>query len=256
MSKKQVYCLGTWEENGYHDSYFKAVQWNDEKGEIRVIETGATAYSGGCSEGAYPTPEIVEKARKVYAKKLFDAIKAQYAREVFEPENVREGEKVQLLKTHKNQIKQLEDCRKCEGSGKWVNPNNERDVRNCFGCRGTGKRKSRKTLKDKNGKTRYIHIPEGTVGTVVSCKAYGTFYRNGYNQPNRYNRSCIVRLDDGAEVRVPLEKMRLAKSMPSDEDLLEKAEKMSHDLHFARFVPRFAWYTRHHAREVVNKKNS
>jgi len=31
-------------------------------------------------------------------------------------------------------------CLKCEGSGKWINPYKAGDIRECFACRGTGKR--------------------------------------------------------------------------------------------------------------------
>jgi hypothetical protein len=44
MSK---HVVGNYEENGYHDSYFKAVLWDDEARKIEHVEIGATAYAGG-----------------------------------------------------------------------------------------------------------------------------------------------------------------------------------------------------------------
>lgn len=41
------YYMGDYEKNGYHDSYFSVVFWNDNTGEIITTEYAATAYGGG-----------------------------------------------------------------------------------------------------------------------------------------------------------------------------------------------------------------
>lgn len=47
-SESYVGCtLDTYEHNGYHDSYFYAVCWDDENGKIVEIEYDTTASGGG-----------------------------------------------------------------------------------------------------------------------------------------------------------------------------------------------------------------
>lgn len=58
--------LDTFEDNGYHDSYFFALVWDDEKGETRKVEYGATAYHGCGRVTVDATPETLGKALKWY----------------------------------------------------------------------------------------------------------------------------------------------------------------------------------------------
>lgn len=41
--------LDTFERNGYHDSYWFALVWDDESRTVKAIETGSTAYYGGAA---------------------------------------------------------------------------------------------------------------------------------------------------------------------------------------------------------------
>lgn len=59
--------LDTFEENGYHDSYFYALVWDDELGATRKVEYGGTAswsYHNGVTVDA--TPEVLARALKWY----------------------------------------------------------------------------------------------------------------------------------------------------------------------------------------------
>jgi hypothetical protein len=43
----RCFYVGDWEQNGYHDSYFSVVWWDDAAGREESAEYGATAYAGG-----------------------------------------------------------------------------------------------------------------------------------------------------------------------------------------------------------------
>jgi hypothetical protein len=62
--------LCEYEKNGYNDSDFFAVVWNDETDSIKVIEYGSTRHGGyyGCSIDA--TPETIAKAKEWKANVL------------------------------------------------------------------------------------------------------------------------------------------------------------------------------------------
>lgn len=50
--------------------------------------------------------------------------------------------------------------------------------------------------------------PKGSIGRVFWAKAYGTFYRNGYNRPGRDNIRVGLELTNGDRVFVPLSACR------------------------------------------------
>ena len=52
----------------------------------------------------------------------------------------------------------------------------------------------------------FVTFPVDTVFTVQACTAFGTFYRNGYNKPNRSNRPVLSIAGDGQLYRIPLAK--------------------------------------------------
>lgn len=54
--------LGTREQNLYHDSYFHAVVWDEERGEVRSVEYGATAYYSNTGVTVDATREVIGKA--------------------------------------------------------------------------------------------------------------------------------------------------------------------------------------------------
>lgn len=61
--------LGSYEHNGYHDSYFFAIYWSEEEGKVKIEETGATAYGGGGYYDPDATAEVLAKAA-AYAKPI------------------------------------------------------------------------------------------------------------------------------------------------------------------------------------------
>lgn len=66
-------------------------------------------------------------------------------------------------------------------------------------------------------------IPAGSVGEVFWSGSYGTFYRNGYKQPNRENTRVGLRLRDGSRVFVALSACRLDREPMSPAEIREKA---------------------------------
>jgi len=61
--------LDTFEDNGYHDSYWYALVWDDELGEPRKVEWGSTAsWSYHNSVTVDATPEVLERALAWYRK--------------------------------------------------------------------------------------------------------------------------------------------------------------------------------------------
>jgi len=54
--------LGKREQNLYHDSYFHAIVWDEERSEVRSVEYGATAYYSNTGVTVDATREVIEKA--------------------------------------------------------------------------------------------------------------------------------------------------------------------------------------------------
>lgn len=256
-----LYKLCEWEINGYNDSDWMLSVYNDEANKIETICIGSTRYAGCIEHHAQicykchgdpqmPTMEIVEKARLCLAEYIFNSLRHVEHRSVLEPDDVRIGERVRLLEPHKNQSFKTTPCTKCNGSGHWVNPRNPDDKRDCFGCKGYGEIQGEKN-KDSNGKLIWEKFQAGLSGVVKYCQAYGQFYSSGYNQPCRFNRTVKFVTDDGKLVKAPLSKLRLDREPMSDEKLREKAESLSHELHFGSMYPKCAWYDKHYAANVV-----
>jgi hypothetical protein len=125
-----------------------------------------------------------------------------------QPHDLQPGIKVRTLRDSKSQQAAQTTCDRCNGSGKWVNPRNEHDARECFACRGAGIKVGGKLTGD-NGKPVWRKLPAGTTGEVMTWESYGTFYRNGYNKPDRENTTVRMRLETGEVVPVKLEALRL-----------------------------------------------
>lgn len=94
-----------WEDNGYHDSYFHGVYFDDADGQLHKADLGATAYGGGIGfseEYAMPTPEVVEAARKLLVQGIYQRLLEAEHRDVMEPNDVQVGDIVRLLQVHKS----------------------------------------------------------------------------------------------------------------------------------------------------------
>ena len=69
------HCIGTYEENRYHDSYFHGVFFNDETNEITTRMIGSTAFGGGC----YDMPKTTDATvwAKVKAIKVAERVQRE-----------------------------------------------------------------------------------------------------------------------------------------------------------------------------------
>jgi len=247
------------------------VFYDDQANKLGETCVGSTRY-GGCScHGSqicydftnemtgqketmkHPTAEVVEKARFLLEEHILAKLTAEETRSVMNPnvEDLLDGLTMCLKEGHKNQIKVTESCRKCSSSGKWVNPRNPRDIRECFACHGTGEVKTSEKAKDANGKIVYERLPVGLFGVVIDWTSHGTFYRNGYNQPNAENTTVKLRGIDGKVWQAPLCKLRLSRTMLTADELRTKAHTLSYNLHFGSFASRFTWYDRNYAEDVA-----
>lgn len=127
-----------WEHNGYHDSDWYCIAYDDEKDRVFKLETHSTRFAGG-----YPgMPAIVEPESEVYKAATNNVINGALLGRIKEAHytvnhnNVKAGETL-VVKTRFS-VGVRDKCEKCNGSGKWVNPKRGGDIRQCFGCKGTG----------------------------------------------------------------------------------------------------------------------
>ena len=252
------YYLCEWEINGYSDSDWMAIIYNDETNSCHEVLIGTTrgAFPPHIknSNAEPPTIEIVEKARLVLKDSILKNLIAKNSLNILEPQNVVTGDRIRLIQNHKNQVKVQVTCDKCNGTGQWVNPKKLTDLRHCFNCEGKGFNFGGK-IKSDDGKLTWLVIPAETKGEVISCEAFGSFYARGYNQPNRSNRQLKVKLDNDQVINVPLAKCRLDKDLMSIEAIESLADKMSYAYNFAAtFGTKFAWYSRNYAAELAVDK--
>lgn len=194
------------ERNRYDDSDYLAIVWDAEIGAPREVLYASTRFGGDGSATVDATPEIrscyegwiaAQRAAKEEARKASPM-----------PDDLRVGARVSWLRESKSQAKSVSPCAKCAGEGCWINPRNTADRRPCFGCNGQGTVTGAKLVDDK-GKAIWNKIAKGTEGEVIDWTSFGTFYRSGYNQPNRDNTSVKVKLDDGRTVSATLAALRL-----------------------------------------------
>lgn len=212
-----LYKLDEWEHNGHDDSDWYAVVYNDETDALDRVTTGTTRFAEALHCGPAmlaPTPEVMVKAKAALARLLLASMQHVETVRVNEPgpEDIQKGARVRFLVDHSCMMKDAQKgvCPKCKGSKCWTNPRNSADQRPCFGCKGTGEVTTEYVKrKGADGKQEWHRIAAGATGEVRWSKAYGTFYRNGYNQPCRHNTTVLVVLDDGREVKAPLSKLRL-----------------------------------------------
>lgn len=250
-----LYALCEWEVNGYSDSDWYAVVYDDEHNKLFVKEIGTTRFANAMPSLSannlnLPTKDIVEKARLLLVPIILEYLKREEKLKFF-PDNFSIGDSVVSIEDHRNVEKNISNCAKCSGSGKWINPKNQQDIRSCFYCHGAGVIKGEKVKI--NGKQKYVLISQGAVGVVIDVFAFGTFYVNGYNKPDRSNRTASVKLVNGNVVNIPLSKLKLNSKELTEEQLLTKAINLSYNYDFGKFChDRFTWYDKNYASNVVN----
>lgn len=201
-----------------------------------------------------PTATIVEDARVWLEEWIFNLATLADKRRVDEPqvEDLHEGLEVRLLTDCKMQVNMTEPCNKCNGSGKWINPRNPQDARDCFGCKGTGQHVTGKQ-KDDNGKLVFEKLTAGTFGKVVDWRSFGQFYSDGYNRPDRHNTTVQFRTDDGCLLRASLKNLRLHREYQSPINIRAKARESSFRYQFSSIYPRHAWDTYNFALQVAGR---
>lgn len=258
------YLLTDWEINGYDDSDFMCTYYDDVADVIGahcygttraaaptmigISADGTTSVEIGGDVLRLPTKEIVERARIKLEDFIFGLLEREEQRRVHDPDvkDLTQGLRVRTKIECKNQMSLDVDCDKCGGSGNWTNPRNDADKRECFACKGSGVKRGPK-LKTEDGKPKWEKIPAGTTGMVIRWGSFGTFYRNGYNQPNPDNTSVQFRTDEGKVVRSTLKNLRMDRECKTAEELRVIAKDMSFGYGFSRIYPRAAWDTYNHA---------
>lgn len=267
MSK---FLLTDWEINGYNDSDFMCSYYDDVANVIGFHEYGTTRFAAPTNIGInpdgttsvtvagetllMPNADVVEKARLALADRIFDRLQKADRKLVDEPDyaDLFQGMRVRLTENVRMQVRESAPCNKCSGSGKWINPRNANDKRDCFACKGSGQHVGAK-VKGDNGKQAWDNLPAGLTGVVVDWKAFGQFYANGYNKPGRHNTTVQFRTDDGKLVRAGLSKLRLDQDYKDDSYLQGKAEELSFNYQFSALYPRHAWDTHNFAAQVAKK---
>ncbi len=233
--------LNDWEDNGYHDSDFYCAYLDIENGKVSEHMMWTTSFAGRCSCDICKSSHIssknveeLEVARNWLEDAIYTMIREIEHRNVLAPDDIHRGDVVRLLKPHRNVRKTYDsvDCRKCSGAGKWVNPHNSSDERECFGCMGSGKRKINfAKVKDSGGKLLYDTYPQDLVGTVTWTGTFRTIYSKGFNKLDRSTISTRVEAN-GREFNAPLSKLRLDHDPMSDKELRDRARNLSTNFNF------------------------
>lgn len=240
-----LFKLVEWEQNGYHDSYFKAALFDAANNTIVGVETGATAYGGGrglpepAPSGSVLLSAYVALENHIRVR-LYQGALTRHS----EPDHddLHVGMILETTAKVKCAKRIKEECHKCSGSGHWVNPRNPDDKRKCFACDGKG------THTSKAIKGEWIRLDKHTPMIVDDWKAYGQFYANGYNQPNRSNTTVTGHLADGTPVTVKLEKLKVAGEPPTEAMFRKKAHALACEGHFQDATGiKCAWLTHHFA---------
>lgn len=270
MSK---FLLTDWEINGYNDSDFMCSYYDDVANVIGFHEYGTTRFAAPTNIGInadgttsvtvdgevlrMPNAEMVEKARQVLEDRILALMVDADRRLVDEPDvdDLRDGLRVRLTEKAKMQVRTSESCQKCNGSGKWTNPRNPNDKRDCFSCKGSGQHVGAK-VKGDDGKQVWEVLPAGISGVVVEHRSFGTFYARGYNRPNRHNTTVSFRTDGGKVVRAGLSKLRLDRDYESVDAMRERAKRASFNYGFSALYPRHAWDTFNHAARIAKEASS
>lgn len=229
-----LYKMCEWEYNGRDDSDWYAVVYDDERDELYRVETGTTRFADALHVGppmSAPTAEIMEKAKLANQKQSLTGLVEREIRRVMEPyEELVKGIKVKMISEAKIMEKDTVACQKCNGSGAWVNPRNDADKRACFGCSGVGQIELGKS-KDQSGKQKWIRLNKGMVGEVLDFKVWGTFYRNGYNRPNRDNTRVLVKFDHGT-YWIAAKHLGLNENIRGEDDLIREWKSRGGDVDF------------------------
>ena len=108
-----------------------------------------------------------------------------------------------------------------------------------------------KDVKFKNKKTgKTIEASAGTVGKVFWQKAYGQFYANGYNRPNRDNTNLGIEFESGEIIFTGLK--NVSRSF-SQEEIREKANNLARECQFQTYNSSWSgWTSQNFALAILN----
>lgn len=204
-----------WENNGYSDSDFYIVAFDDEKNELERIEVHSTRYAAGrgytgiIRKNNVPE-EVWSKAESALARLISRNYLLTVKHLIEFPKTINQGEAVILVKEVKNrprhEVKQT--CFKCNGSGNWVNPRNSNDKRSCFTCEGSGYK-----IQSTATKGKLVAFPVGTRAKVKTSfqntSKYGTW---------NYGDTVICVTEDGKEFRSHIRNLNLDIQIPTQEE--------------------------------------
>jgi hypothetical protein len=255
------YLLSEWEENGYHDSDFMAAVWNTETQAVESELIGTTRFAGGIdysgiARGKIPS-DILTQAVQWLEDAIFNKLKKIESDRVYKPNDIKIGDSVKLTKNHRNHAKEIksENCRKCNGSGKWINPRNQDDKRDCFSCNGNGTHKKAVKLPKVNGKQTWDTFEAGITGKVIWSGTFRQIYKKGYNKLDRSTISTKVELTDGRVMNAPLKKLQLDETPLLDKTLRQQAESLSYNCKFGAVLSsRYAWDSKNPAYNQLNSR--
>jgi len=190
INAPHCYWLGEFERNGYNDSDFFCIYYDEKNNMIKCQEIGSTRYPGGTDIGELKkhrlTPEILEKARQCFEDYVYEKMVEMSKKRVAEPS-------IGVFETHMhNEVEAITDIRK-KGSDK-----------------------------------KFYIIPAGTKFEVIGKPtSFGTFYRNGYNKPDRKNSSIACRTLEGDNIYLPCCKLKLSDKYLLPNEVVRRISKIT-----------------------------
>jgi len=100
-------------------------------------------------------------------------------------------------------------------------------------------------------------IADGTVGEVFWSGAYGHFYSNGYNRPDRNNTRVGITLANGSSAYVALSACRLNREPVDDEKLRQRAGELAQRCGFSQMTgEKCAWNSENYALALLQRTDS
>lgn len=212
-------AIQSYERNGFNDSDGFMIYLDTDNMEIneelfwttRFYSTRNPSYF--CTKLEEWTDDRIFFVKEWLTEKHIEIIRYREDKDINYPD-VQSGDVVVLNRPHKNRIKTkfLVECTSCFGSGKWINPRNSSDVRDCFTCSGTGKKASYKYVKG-NGSRSFL---PGTKFKVISKYVL-----------QRHNTKHITVkgfTNIGQFIQAPIEKLNLFTMRLSDLEIFVQAE--------------------------------
>jgi hypothetical protein len=241
--KMSLYKLYEWESNGYQDSDWYASIYDSINNDIFVKQTGTTRFANSLPDGCIyemlpsgewnkiklqiPDQNIINKAWEILVKKRFVYFQEKQKNDQvnFTVSQFQKGTEVFLREPHKNYEKDEVTCHKCQGSGKWINPKQVKDIRECFACLGMGT-----ICKAKSANKKWKIIVPGTTGIIVELFRYSRLESLSSISAKIKSENFIF--------NASLSKLGVHIPILSDKELMDKAKNIPKDLSSFYWIPR------------------